>query len=124
MICTSAVAERLEGSADRIPTSFSLDKVKLYCHCKYMKEERLQIRIDSESKRRLEAAAVASRLSVSAFVVQAAESRAEELMVDRQLIELPQSAAIAFSEALQRPAKVNERLAAALGRPLKFSWID
>jgi uncharacterized protein (DUF1778 family) len=61
---------------------------------------------------------------VSAFVVQAAESRAEELMVDRQLIELPQSAAIAFSEALQRPAKVNERLAAALGRPLKFSWID
>jgi hypothetical protein len=37
---------------------------------------------------------------------------------------LPQSAAIAFSEALQRPAKVNERLAAALGRPLKFSWID
>lgn len=96
----------------------------MYCHRKYMKDERLQIRIDPESKRRLEAAAVASHLSVSAFVVQAAGSHAAEMMVDRQLIELPQSAAIAFSRALQRPAAVNERLAAALGRPLQFSWID
>jgi uncharacterized protein (DUF1778 family) len=89
-----------------------------------MKEERLQIRIGPDSKRRLEKAAAASHLSVSAFVLQAAESRADEVIVDRQLITLSAEAARSFSDALQEPAKVNERLAKVLGRPLKFSWID
>jgi hypothetical protein len=34
------------------------------------------------------------------------------------------SAATAFAEALSRPAQVNERLAAALHRPRKFTWLD
>jgi uncharacterized protein (DUF1778 family) len=41
-------------------------------------------------------------LNVSAFVVQAA----------------------AFSEALERPAQVNDRLAHALRRKRKVSWLD
>jgi uncharacterized protein (DUF1778 family) len=61
---------------------------------------------------------------MSAFVLQAAEARAEELLIERQLIELSPGAAEAFSEALERPGEVNERLAAAFDRPLKFSWID
>jgi uncharacterized protein (DUF1778 family) len=89
-----------------------------------MKDERLQIRIGPDSKRRLEEAAAASHLSVSAFVLQAAESRADEVIVDRELITLSADAARSFFDALQEPAKVNERLADMLGRPLKFSWID
>ena len=89
-----------------------------------MKDERLQIRVGPDSKRRLEAAAAASHLSVSAFVLQAAESRADQMILDRQVITLTAEAADAFSEALLRPAKVNKRLSAALGRPLKFRWID
>ncbi|MGD0085090.1 MAG: DUF1778 domain-containing protein [Acidimicrobiales bacterium] len=89
-----------------------------------MKDERLQIRIGPDSKRRLETAASASHVSMSAFVLQAAEARAEELLIERQLIELSPGAAEAFSEALERPGEVNERLAAAFDRPLKFSWID
>ena len=89
-----------------------------------MKDERLQIRIGPDSKRRLETAASASHVSMSAFVLQAAEARAEELLIERQLIELLPAAAEAFSEALERPGEVNERLAAAFDRPLKFSWID
>ena len=33
-------------------------------------------------------------------------------------------AAAAFTEALNRPARVNERLAEALQRTAKFSWLD
>jgi len=32
--------------------------------------------------------------------------------------------AAAFTEALEQPATVNERLAAALGRPRRFTWLD
>ena len=102
----------------------ALDNPRVYCQCKYMKDERLQIRVGPNSKRRLEAAAAASHLSVSAFVLQAAETRADEIMIDRQVIALTPEAARAFAEALQKPAKVNRRLAAAFDRPLKFSWID
>ena len=40
------------------------------------------------------------------------------------LIALSSDAAAAFGDALERPAAVNERLAAALDRPRKFRWID
>lgn len=88
------------------------------------KEDRLQIRVTPERKRVLEEAAESSHLTVSAFVLQAAEMRADELLLDRQLIQLDAEAAAAFAAALDRPASVNDRLAAALGRPRKFSWLD
>ena len=55
----------------------------MYCHCEYMstiKEERLQIRVDPADKALLERAAAASHLNVSAFVIQAAASKAEEIL--------------------------------------------
>lgn len=88
------------------------------------KEERLQIRVDPVAKRRLEQAASAAHLSVSSFVVQAAEQRADEVLADRSVIRLSPEAAAAFVEALERPAIVNERLSRALGRPKKFAWLD
>jgi uncharacterized protein (DUF1778 family) len=88
------------------------------------KEERLQIRVDPAHKALLERAAAASHLNVSAFVVQAAASKAEEILAERSSVRLSRDAALAFSEALERPAEVNDRLAQALRRKRKFNWLD
>jgi uncharacterized protein (DUF1778 family) len=89
-----------------------------------VKEERLQVRVGQDAKRLIEEAARALHLSVSAFVLQAAQLRAEEVLAERALIRLSPQAAEAFSNALARPAEVNERLARALGRPRRFAWVD
>jgi uncharacterized protein (DUF1778 family) len=89
-----------------------------------IKEERLQIRVDPANKALLERAAAASHLNVSSFVMQAAALRAEEVLAERSSIRLSADAATAFSEALERPAEVNQRLAAALTSTRKFSWLD
>jgi uncharacterized protein (DUF1778 family) len=96
-----------------------------YCHCQYMatiKEDRLQIRVDPADKSLLERAA--AHLNVSAFVLQAAAARAEEVLAERPSIRLSARGAAAFTEALAQPAQVNERLAAALHRPRNFTWLD
>lgn len=89
-----------------------------------LKDERLQIRVDPAAKALLERAAAAAHLNVSAFVVQAAASRAEEVLAERTSVRLSPEAAEAFNQALARPAQVNERLEQALGRARKFSWLD
>jgi uncharacterized protein (DUF1778 family) len=89
-----------------------------------VKEQRLQIRVDPADKALLERAAAASHLNVSAFVVQAAASKAEEVLAERSSIRLSREAAAAFTEALERPAKVNDRLSGAMRRERKFSWLD
>jgi uncharacterized protein (DUF1778 family) len=104
-----------------------LDSPMLYCHCEYMstiKEERLQIRVGPADKALLERAAAASHLNVSAFVVQAAASKAEEVLAERSSIRLSPEASVAFTEALERPADVNDRLRRAMRRKRKFSWLD
>jgi uncharacterized protein (DUF1778 family) len=89
-----------------------------------LKADRLQIRVDPADKALLERAAAATHLNVSAFVVQAAAARAEEILAERSSIRLSPVAAAAFSEALQRPGEVNGRLAHALSRKRTFSWLD
>jgi uncharacterized protein (DUF1778 family) len=88
------------------------------------KEQRLQIRVDPADKDLLERAAAASHLNVSAFVVQAAASKAEEVLAERSSVRLTPQAAVAFTEALERPAEVNDRLATAMRRKRTFSWLD
>jgi len=89
-----------------------------------VKAERLQIRVDAADKALLERAAAAAHLNVSAFVVQAAAARAEQVLAERPSIRLSPDAADAFSEALEQPAGVNERLARGLRRRRKFAWLD
>lgn len=89
-----------------------------------MKDNRLQLRVDAAAKRRLEEAASEAHLSVSAFVLQAANRAAENVLAERQTIHLSADAVAAFTEALNRPAQVNERLATALQRQAKFTWLD
>ena len=85
----------------------------MYCHCEYMttvKGERLQIRVDPADKSLLERAAEASHLNVSAFVLQAAATRAEEILAERHTIRLEEQAAETFEKALSHPRG--------------FTWID
>jgi uncharacterized protein (DUF1778 family) len=89
-----------------------------------LKDDRLQLRVDEASKRRLTDAATETHLSVTAFVLQHALRAADDVLAERQAIQLDPAAAAAFTEALDSPAQVNERLAAALRRPSKFSWLD
>lgn len=89
-----------------------------------VKGQRLQIRVEPAEKAVLERAAAASHLNVSAFVLQAAALRAEEILAERRSIRLTPQAAEAFNEALDAPASVNERLGKALERPRKFTWLD
>ena len=108
------------------PCGGLLDKPSLYCDCEYMatvKEDRLQIRVNPADKALLERAAAASHLNVFSFVVQAAALKAEQVIAERSSIRLSTEAAAAFSEALEKPAEVNDRLAAALRRTRKFTWL-
>lgn len=88
------------------------------------KLERLQLRIDDSSKRRLEEAAEAAHLSLTSFVLQAAQQRADEILADRALIPLDQSEAADFVAALDALPQVNPRLMAALQQPVKVDWVD
>lgn len=82
------------------------------------------MRVDAAAKRRLEDAANQAHLSVTAFVLQAAQRAADEVLAERQILRLSPEAAAAFAEALNRPARANERLTEALQRPAKFGWLD
>ena len=70
-----------------------------------VKEERLQIRVDTADKLPLERAAAASHLNVSAFVVQAAAAKAEEILAERSSIprELDASAEMRVSRGMREP---------------------
>jgi uncharacterized protein (DUF1778 family) len=89
-----------------------------------MKDDRLQLRVDAAAKRRLEEAASEAHLSITAFVLQAANRAADDILAERRTVHLSPDAAAAFTDALNRPAQVNERLAKALQWPSKFSWLD
>jgi uncharacterized protein (DUF1778 family) len=89
-----------------------------------VRDDRLEVRIDAAAKRRLEEAADEVHLTVSAFVLQAAQVSAEQILAERELVRLSPHAAEAFADAVSRPAEVNYSLMNSLGRPKKFSWLD
>jgi uncharacterized protein (DUF1778 family) len=84
---------------------------------------RLQLRVDEAEKRRLEDAAAVAHLSTSAFVLQAAHAKADEVLAERDRIPLSAEAAEAFAAALAAPASINDRLADALARPVEVQWL-
>jgi uncharacterized protein (DUF1778 family) len=127
ILAVHELVSNLSNIRVRLVMTGGLDRPTSYFHRKYMaslKAERLQIRVDPADKALLERAAAAAHLNVSAFVVQAASARAEQVLADRPSIRLSSEAAAAFTEALEQPAEVNERLARALRRKRKFSWLD
>ncbi|MEN3537951.1 DUF1778 domain-containing protein [Microbispora sp. ZYX-F-249] len=66
------------------------------------KEERVNLRVDAETKRLLENASEAAGDTVSSFVLGAATAAARELLADRTVFHLDEEQWQAFDAALSR----------------------
>ena len=82
--------------------------------------EKLDLRLTSEAKRRLFAAAEVSQRSVSEFVLQSALERADETLADRRVFLLDAKQWSAFQAALDAPPKIIPELKRLLER--KAPW--
>lgn len=72
--------------------------------------EKLDLRLTPEAKHALQAAALASRRSVSEFVLESALARADEALADRRTFGLDSEQWKAFVKALDGPARPLPRL--------------
>jgi uncharacterized protein (DUF1778 family) len=84
------------------------------------RSEKLDLRLTPEAKRVLNAAAQASRRSVSDFVLESALARAEETLPARQHFGLDAERWEAFLAALDAPAQKLPRLQRLLAEPSVF----
>jgi uncharacterized protein (DUF1778 family) len=79
--------------------------------------EKLDLRLTRSAKRTLQAAAEASRRSVSEFVLESALARADEALADRQTFSLNSTQWKAFLAALDAPPRPLPRLKQLLKEP-------
>lgn len=82
-----------------------------------LRSEKLDLRLTPDAKRALQAAASASRRSVSEFVLESALARADEALADRRTFGLDADRWRAFLAALDRPPRPMPRLARLLNEP-------
>lgn len=87
---------------------------------KTTRSEKLDLRLTPEAKRVLNAAARASRRSVSDFVLESALARAEETLPDRRHFGLDAARWNAFLAALGAPTRPLPRLRRLLAEPSAF----
>lgn len=81
------------------------------------KEGRLELRVEPTNRRLLDAAAAASAMSTSAFVLSHATVAAQQVLADRTSFVLPAERWDAFMEHLDQPARTFPDLAAFIARP-------
>jgi uncharacterized protein (DUF1778 family) len=79
--------------------------------------EKLDLRLTPKAKQTLQAAALASRRSVSEFVLESALARADEALADRRTFGLDAEQWKAFKKALDAPARPLPRLKRLLSEP-------
>ncbi|CAM5761115.1 hypothetical protein LMIY3S_00031 [Labrys miyagiensis] len=84
------------------------------------RSEKLDLRLTPEAKRVLNAAAQASRRSVSDFVIESALARAQETLPDRQHFGLDAERWQTFLAALDAPPRPLPRLRKLLAEPSVF----
>lgn len=84
------------------------------------RSEKLDLRLTPEAKRVLNAAARATRRSVSDFVLESALARAAETLPDRQHFGLDAERWEAFLAALEAPPRPMPRLRRLLSEPSVF----
>lgn len=84
------------------------------------KEDRLELRVDHDSRALLDAAAHASGLSTSAFVLSHARSAAQNLLADRTRFVLPDERWDEFTALLDQEARPFPDLVMFLARPTVF----
>lgn len=78
---------------------------------------RITARVDESTQELLaQAAAVAGMTSINSFVLSAAIEKAKQIMALERTLELSQRDAVAFIDALDQPATVNQRLQQAAER--------
>ena len=81
------------------------------------RSEKLDLRLTSDAKRALQAAAEASHRSVSEFVLESALARADEKLADRLTFSLNSAQWKAFMAALDAPPRPLPRLERLLKEP-------
>jgi uncharacterized protein (DUF1778 family) len=82
--------------------------------------EKLDLRLTQAAKRTLQAAATASRKSVSEFVLDTALAEAEERLADRRVFTLTDTQWDAFAAALDAPPRRHPRLERLFRDPSYF----
>lgn len=82
-----------------------------------IKDERLNLRLSASADSLIREAAETLGTSVSEYVMQSAIQRAHQVLADQRHFIFDDETWDRFLEALDRPAKVNDRLAAFLRRP-------
>jgi uncharacterized protein (DUF1778 family) len=81
------------------------------------RSEKLDLRLTRSAKRALQAAAAASRRSVSEFVLESALARADETLADRRTFGLNTTQWKAFQAALDAPPRSLPRMERLLKEP-------
>jgi len=81
------------------------------------RDDRLEVRLTPKAKSLLERAALAQRMTVSAFVLESGLTAAAEALADRQDFRLSAKQYDAFVAALNAPAKPKPRLDKLLKLP-------
>jgi uncharacterized protein (DUF1778 family) len=84
------------------------------------RSEVVNIRVEAHQRDLIDAAASLCGKTRSAFMLEAATLAAEEALLDRRLFVLNEEQWQAFNEALEAPAKKNEKLAQLLAT--KSPW--
>ena len=82
-----------------------------------VRSKKLDLRLSSADKRRLEAAASASSRSLSDFVRDSALSRADEMLADRRTFILSKAKWAEFQAALDAPTRSTPRMQRLLTEP-------
>jgi len=85
-----------------------------------VRSEKLDIRLTSSAKRKLQSAAMAAHCTVSQFVLDSALARAEETLPDRQRFGLNAAQWDAFQAALSAPPRPSRRLVKLMKEPSVF----
>ncbi|HWE39432.1 MAG TPA: DUF1778 domain-containing protein [Isosphaeraceae bacterium] len=85
-----------------------------------LRTAKLDLRLSPEAKQTLQAAASASRRSVSDFVLESALARAEETLADRRRFGLDPARWQEFLEALDAPPRALPRLERLFREPSVF----
>jgi uncharacterized protein (DUF1778 family) len=80
------------------------------------KRERLEARVSAEQKAVLQRAADLEGRSLSDFLIESAQRRAEEVIREHEVIRLSVRDSLLFAEALLNPPAPSERLRAAFAR--------
>lgn len=88
-----------------------------------VRTEKLDLRLSSADKRRLESAASAASRSVSAFVLESALSQADHLLADRHTFMLSKAKWSEFQRALDAPVRSLPRLERLLMEPGFFDAV-